>query len=118
MENYRDKSKLIASAQIYNHCAITIAYDQIPNSRIVCAQAADDLLSIRDTFASFVISPIDAHTVNISARSLGKLNVQLVMEALGGGGHQNMAAAQLRDVTLDDAKERLVEVLKDVKFNL
>ena len=118
LENYRDKSKLIASAQIYNPCAITIAYDQIPNSRIVCAQAADDLLSIRDIFASFVISPIDAHTVNISARSLGKLNVQLVMEALGGGGHQKMAAAQLRDVTLDDAKERLVEALKDVKFNL
>ena len=81
-----------------------------------CAQAADDLLSIQDTYASFVISRIDAHTVNISARSFGKINVQLIMEALGGGGHQTMAAVQLKDVSLQEAKEQLVNVLKDVNI--
>ena len=113
LENYRDKSRLVSSAQIVNHCAITVAREQIQNSRVVCAQAADDLLSIQDTYASFVISPIDMRTVNISARSFGRLNVQLIMEALGGGGHQNMAAAQLRDVTLDEAKEKLIQVLNN-----
>lgn len=117
LDNYRDKSRLVASAQIVNHCAITVADENMRNSRVVCAQAADDLLSIQDTYASFVISSIDARTVNISARSFGKINVQLVMEALGGGGHQTMAAAQLSDVTLQKAKEKLIEVLKEYNFN-
>ncbi len=113
LENYRDKSRLVSSAQIYKHCAITVADEPIQNSRVVCAQAADDLLSIEDTYASFVISAIDARTVNISARSFGKLNVQVLMEKLGGGGHQTMAAAQLSDVTLSEAKEQLMQVLKE-----
>lgn len=116
LENYRDKSLLVSSAQIVNHCAITVADDTTRNSRVVCAQAADDLLSIQDTYASFVISRIDARTVNISARSFGKINVQLVMEELGGGGHQTMAAVQLKDVSLDEAKKRLIDVLQNVKF--
>ncbi len=116
LENYRDKSKLVASAQLINHCAVTVETENIRNSRVVCAQAADDLLSIRDTYASFVISSIDAHTVNISARSFGRMNVQLVMESLGGGGHQTMAAAQLSNVSLEEAKERLIEVLRDYQF--
>ena len=116
LENYRDKSLLVSSAQIVNHCAITVADDRTRNSRVVCAQAADDLLSIQDTYASFVISRIDNRTVNISARSFGKINVQLVMEALGGGGHQTMAAVQLKDVSLEKAKEMLIEVLEDVNI--
>ena len=112
LENYRDKAKLVAAAQIVNHCAITVAQEMMQNARIVCAQAADDLLSIEDTYASFVISSIDLHTVNISARSFGKINVQVIMEKLGGGGHQTMAAAQLTGVTLDEAKQQLIKVLK------
>lgn len=113
LENYRDKSKLVSSAQIYKHCAITVAEEPIRNSRVVCAQAADDLLSIEDTYASFVISAIDLHSVNISARSFGKLNVQVLMEELGGGGHQTMAAAQLVGVSLKEAKEQLMKVLEE-----
>lgn len=112
LDNYRDKSRLVASAQIYQHCAIAIQDEPIANSRIVCAQAADDLLTIQDSYASFVISSIDLHTVNISARSFGKINVQLIMEELGGGGHQTMAAAQLVGVSLQEAKEKLIEVIK------
>lgn len=113
LENYRDKSRLVSSAQIYHHCAVTVADEAMENSRLVCAQAADDLLSIEGTYASFVISSIDLHTVNISARSFGKINVQVVMERLGGGGHQTMAAAQLTGVTLQQAKERLIEALDE-----
>ena len=113
LENYRDKSRLVAAARIYQHCAITVADQPIKNSRVVCAQAADDLLSIEDTYASFVISSIDQHTVNISARSFGKLNVQVIMEKLGGGGHQTMAAVQIPGVTLQEARERLIKVLDE-----
>ena len=113
LENYREKSKLVSCAEIIGHCAITVEEEGIRNSRLVCAQAADDLLMIQNTYASFVISRIDLHTVNISARSFGKINVQLIMEAMGGGGHQTMAAAQLHGVTLDEAKEKLIEVLKE-----
>ena len=113
LENYRNKSRLVASAQIVNHCAITVAEEPIRNARLVCAQAADDLLSIEDTYASFVISAIDLHSVNISARSFGKINVQVIMEKLGGGGHQTMAAAQMVGVTLDEAREKLVAVLHE-----
>lgn len=114
LENYRDKSRLVAAARIYKHCAITVADQPIRNSRVVCAQAADDLLSIEDTYASFVISAIDLHSVNISARSFGKINVQVVMEKLGGGGHQTMAAAQLTGVTLQEARDKLIKALDDV----
>ena len=113
LDNYREKSLLVSSAQIVNHCAITVADESLRSSRVVCAQAADDLLMIQDTYASFVISRIDTRTVNISARSFGKINVQLVMEALGGGGHQTMAATQLKGVSVEEAKEQLINVLKD-----
>ena len=116
LENYRNKSKLVSSAQLINHCAVTVADENMRNSRVICAQAADDLLSIRDTYASFVISHLDGHTVNISARSFGKLNVQLIMEKLGGGGHQTMAAAQLPNVTLEEAREKLIAVLKEAQI--
>ena len=112
-ENYRNKSRLVSAAQLYHHCAIAVQTDPIRNSRIVCAQAADDLLTIQDTYASFVISTLDLHTVNISARSFGKINVQLIMERLGGGGHQTMAATQLVGVSLDEAKEQLMQAIDE-----
>ena len=113
LENYREKSRLVAAAKVYRHCAVTVADQPIRDSRVVCAQAADDLLSIEDTYASFVISAIDQHSVNISARSFGRINVQLVMEKLGGGGHQTMAATQLTGVTLQEAKEKLLKALDE-----
>ncbi len=111
LEDYKEKCKLVADAQIVRHCAITVERESIKNSRIICAQAADDLLTIQSVQASFVISKIDRFRVNISARSFGKVNVQVIMEKLGGGGHQTMAATQLSYVTLDEAKQKLINVL-------
>ena len=116
LENYRNKSRLVAAAQIVNHCAVTVAEEDMRDSRMVCAQAADDLLTIRGAYASFVISRIDSRTVNISARSFGKINVQLIMESLGGGGHQTMAATQLKDITLEQAKDKLTDAIKQIDF--
>lgn len=115
LESYSLKSELVAKAIRVNNCAITVAEENIKDARVISAQAADDLLTIKGIYASFVISRIPSGAVNISARSYGRINVQIIMERLGGGGHQTMAATQLMGVSLEEAQQRLIEVLKDVE---
>lgn len=112
IDTYKDKYKLVSQAQIINNCAISTIDKAVKNSRLLSAQAADEMLTITDVYASFVISPIDSKNVNISARSYGKINVQLIMEKLGGGGHQNMAAVQLSDTTVEQARDKLIAVIR------
>ena len=66
--------------------------------------------------ASFVMYP-SAGAVNISARSLGAVNVQVIMEKLGGGGHQTMAGAQLKDVSVGEVRERLIGILNETEIH-
>ncbi|MEG1687645.1 MAG: DHH family phosphoesterase [Angelakisella sp.] len=110
METYQHRVRLVASAEIYHGCAI--AYTDVVSDeiRIVAAQAADELLTISDVDASFVLYELNGCTA-ISARSMGELNVQVVMESLGGGGHLTMAAAQLSEVSLEDARQRLLTAI-------
>ncbi len=104
---YQTKSEIVSTAQFYRNTAISLVENGEGSLlRIACSQAADELLSIKDTNAAFVLFA-DAGCVNISARSYGLFNVQLVMEALGGGGHLTMAGAQLRGVTLQEANDKL-----------
>ncbi len=106
---YKERSAIVSAAELYGNCAI--AADLRPNaSRIAAAQAADELLSIDGVDASFVLF-ITGSTVNISARSLGAVNVQLIMESLGGGGHFTMAASQMDNTTVDQAKESLLAAI-------
>ena len=79
---------------------------------MVSSQAADELLSIRGVKASFVIFPT-GNVMNISARSLGDINVQVVMEVLGGGGHMTMAATQLPNLTAEQARSKLLAASKE-----
>lgn len=109
-ESYKRKSTLIASAEIFNCCAVAAAENETNDIRIVAPQAADELLEIKGVDASFVIFRT-GDVINISARSLGAMNVQVVMERLGGGGHQTMAAAQLKDISVSEAKEMLINAL-------
>lgn len=113
LENYKQKYKLVSSAQIYNNCAISIADGECDNIRIIASQAADELLSVENVIASFVVFENNGG-INISARSYGKLNVQLVMENLGGGGHQNMAAAQLQGLSSVETKQKLITAIDSV----
>lgn len=76
---------------------------------IIAAQAADTALSLEHIEASFVITHRSKDTVGISARSLGKINVQVIMERLGGGGHLSNAATQLKLVTIDQARAKLLD---------
>ncbi|MCR4924925.1 MAG: DHH family phosphoesterase, partial [Clostridiales bacterium] len=98
LENYQIRSAVISNADTYKDCAITTAFASSADIRIISSQAADELLNIRNIKASFVLYR-NGNNVNISARSLGKINVQLIMEKLGGGGHQTMAAAQLKNIS-------------------
>ena len=112
IDTYKAKSQLVSSAEIYNNCAIACSAENIPDIRVASAQAADELLSIQGVTASFVLFQT-GNTVSISARSLGDVNVQILMEALGGGGHLTMAGAQLQDSTLREARQKLISVLNE-----
>ena len=107
INEYKNRSSIVSGAQLYKNCAISVCGDEPENVRIVAAQAADEMLNIKGTDASFVIFK-SGDTVSISARSLGKVNVQVIMEALGGGGHQTMAAAQLKEESEYKVYQKLV----------
>lgn len=109
-ESYIIKSKIIASAEIFEQCAVASTDFSTDDIRIIAPQAADELLGIEGVNASFVIYRT-GDVVNISARSLGIMNVQIIMENLGGGGHQTMAAAQLKNVSMSEAKNMLLEAI-------
>ena len=74
---------------------------------MVAPQAADELLGVSDVNASFVIARTAGDEIALSCRSLGAINVQLIAEALGGGGHQTMAGAQFRDMDIESVFEQL-----------
>ncbi len=109
---YKKKSALISSAEIINNCAVAISDSDMSDIRIIAPQTADELLGIQDVDASFVIYQT-GNITNISARSLGNINVQIIMEKLGGGGHQTMAATQLENTSIENAKSRLLEAIEN-----
>lgn len=116
IDTYKAKYQMVSGAEIFNSCAIASADESCADIRVASAQAADELLGIQGVNASFVMYPAGGG-INISARSLGSVNVQVIMEALGGGGHQTMAGAQLPDVTMEEAREKLVGLISDLDFS-
>jgi len=95
--------------------SIAIAVIEEPQDRIVAAKAADEMLNINDIQASIVMYPDGNGGVIISARSVGEINVQLLLESLGGGGNKSAAGVQLTDISLRDAANRLFTAI-DVYF--
>src|SRR5699024_450251 len=107
------RNKLIERAYIYrNSLAISKADEDFYN-QIIIAQAADILVTIDHVNASFVIARRDDNVISISARSLGDINVQLIMEEMNGGGHLTNAATQLKGMAMDEAEELLKEKIKN-----
>lgn len=100
-------SDIIKSAEIENQIAIAVCPDTVKDT-VIIAKSADELLNISGILASFVLADIDG-SIYISARSIGEINVQIVLEALGGGGHMNMAGAKISNEPI----EKVVEDLKD-----
>ncbi|AZV58956.1 DHH family phosphoesterase [Clostridium sp. AWRP] len=110
-ETYLKRAEIIKSAKINNGIAIAVCPPEMANLLLV-AQAADELLNITGIQASFVFVKIKDE-VFISARSLGDINVQVILEGLGGGGHMTMAGAKLESVTIDEAIEKLDEAINE-----
>ena len=100
------KYQIIKNARLYKHEIAIVAMNS-GTTRVLAAQAADELLNISGITASFVLYP-DGDTVYISARSIGSANVQMILEPLGGGGNTATAGCQMRDTTVKDALEQLV----------
>lgn len=115
MESLKLRNEVIASAQNYRSCAIAFADINSEDIRTITSQAADELLNIDGISASFAMFENEG-TVNVSARSLGEVNVQVIMETLGGGGHLTMAAAQLRGCDRETATTKLYAAI-DEYFN-
>lgn len=112
-ETYIAKIDIVKNAEIIKgKIAISTSEEAYEDMPIIAAQAADDLLSISGIVASFVLCKVD-NVVMISSRSMGDVNVQSIMEKIGGGGHLTFAGAQIAGVTLEEAKKRIIEIIDD-----
>ncbi|NDO19350.1 hypothetical protein FMM68_06730 [Lachnospiraceae bacterium MD329] len=118
-DEYDRRADIVRTAEmVAPKIAVAKTYQKLPNIRVVASQAADEMLNIADTHASIVVYPID-NNVGISARSLGDINVQLIMEYLGGGGHSTVAGAQVKDKNVDMVVDEVTEaVSKYLKNNV
>lgn len=111
MEIFRNRNAVIDSARKYRECcAVSSTEATVENLRLITSQAADEMLNIEGIKASFVIYK-NGDEINISARSFGEINVQVIMESLGGGGHQAMSACQLTGVSTEEAEEKLYKAI-------
>jgi c-di-AMP phosphodiesterase-like protein len=114
LETLIEKSNIVANAARYRESIAISTSDIVSDAiRLIAAQAADDLLNIRGINASFVIAKDKAGTVFISGRSLGDINVQVILEALGGGGHLEVAGAQFPDGSIERIHEQLIQSIDD-----
>lgn len=114
-----DFNTIIARAEIIKNAeiicgtiAISMFRDISKYSQLIAAQAADELLNAKGITASFVLVRKSETTVFISGRSMGDVNVQVILEELGGGGHMSVAGAQIEDTTLEEVREKLEEIIK------
>ncbi len=113
IDTYVAVADVIKTAEkVHQDVAIAICNDKSSNAMQIAAQAADELISLNGIETSFVLADM-GDFINISGRSNGGVNVQLVLEKLGGGGHQTVAGAQVHDATLDEAKEQLIEAINE-----
>ena len=104
---------IVKNAEIVNDTIAIAIYDEkVKDSSIVCAKAADELLTISDITASFVIGQLE-DKVCISGRSIGDINVQVILEKLGGGGHITLAGAQVEGKTIEETKIELIEKIDE-----
>lgn len=114
IETYIQRSKLIETVELTpDGIAIARGEEGVVYSSVLIAQTADILLTMKGVIASFVIASRTDGKVGISARSLGELNVQLVVEELGGGGHLTNAACQLEVETIEEAEQLLKSAIED-----
>ncbi len=109
METFRVKAEAMNRTKVIGDCiALTYCENIIENPQLVASQVADELLNFKGMQGSFVLVE-NSEEIQISARSLGKINVQIIMERLGGGGHMETAATQLKNTSMTDAIDKVEE---------
>lgn len=118
METYNKISEIVSNSEIvYDNIAISVYEKEDKDVNITCAKAADELLTISNVTASFVIGKKD-NKVYISGRSIGDINVQLILEKLGGGGHITVAGAQIEDMNMEEVKQELMNRINEYFFEI
>lgn len=114
INSFLQRTHLVASLDmVLPHIAVLAGPEDQVIDPIITAQAADTALDLEGVEASFAITRRDEHTISISARSMGKINVQLIMEKMGGGGHLSNAATQLKDASIADSRKQLLVAIKE-----
>ena len=115
MACYKARAEAVRHAEVYRGAfAISVCpSEDVESPTIVGAQAANELLNIIGIKASFVLTPYQGK-IYVSSRSIDEINVQLIMERLGGGGHLNVAGAQLTDCTVEEAKQKIQNTLDEM----
>ncbi len=114
LQSYIKRGEIIKNSEIIReNIAVSLAPKSDESTHIVAAQAADELLNVKGITASFVIFHSGGDNISISGRSLGSINVQVILEKLGGGGHLTIAGAQLAGVTAIEAKEKLLHAIDE-----
>ena len=113
VKDFKTKAEIIGNTQIIeNKICISYTKTKIENINVVIAQAADELLNVKKIEASFILGEKNG-TIFISARSLGKINVHVLMEKLGGGGHIDIAGAQLEGVSIEEAYKKVYDIIQE-----
>ena len=113
MDSYKAKATAVRDAELFQGCmAISVCPSNVENSTLTAAQAADDLMNVVGIKASFVCIKV-GDTIYVSARSFGDINVQRIMEKLGGGGHFTVSGAQLKGCTTEEAKEQIRNAIEE-----
>jgi c-di-AMP phosphodiesterase-like protein len=113
MDTFASRSDTVKKAiMIKPGIALSECPPNTPNAQIIAAQAADSLLNIKGINASVVLCSID-EGIMISGRSLGNINMQVILEKLGGGGHLTMAGAQLTNITMAEARQLVIDAIEE-----
>lgn len=108
------KSRLLSEARIADGIAMTSCPKDVPNAQIIAAQVADMLINITDVEAAFTFYELADNIIGVSARSKGEINVQLIMEAIGGGGHRTVAGVQLKGRTMIEAQSEVMDAIHEI----
>ena len=116
LETYNRVTEIIKTTEIIkNSIGIALYKEEDKNANLICAKTADELLTIGDITASFVLGN-DGEKITISGRSIGDINVQVILEKMGGGGHITLAGAQIENKNIEEVKKELIQKI-DEYFN-
>ena len=114
LESYSKIAEIVKKAEVIHETIAISSYEtQEKDTSLICAKAADELLTIGTITTSFVLGTTTENKICISGRSIGDINVQVILEKLGGGGHITLAGAQLEDETIESAKQKLIEKIEE-----